>query len=248
MRPLTTLAGGVLAVLLLTTPAVAQFPARFLGESLAGKDSFEAYCASCHGSTGRGDGPVAAALKRQPADLTQLADRDDRFPRERIAAVLSGASRTVAAHGTTEMPIWGPLFRAFESDARVRVRIDHLVNYVATLQAPPAAPESGPALFRSHCAACHGADARGAGPLAGEMHRLPPNLTTFAMRNGGVFPSERLRQIIDGRGVPSHGDRQMPVWGSAFKPTGTDRADDNSRARIEAIVEYLNGIQERPGE
>jgi hypothetical protein len=80
------------------------------------------------------------------------------------------------------------------------------------------------------------------------MHRLPPNLTTFAMRNGGVFPSERLRQIIDGRGVPSHGDRQMPVWGSAFKPTGTDRADDNSRARIEAIVEYLNGIQERPGE
>jgi mono/diheme cytochrome c family protein len=244
---MTIVLAGVLAVLPLATPA-AQSPGSFLGESLAGKDSFEAYCASCHGSTGRGDGPVAAALKRTPANLTQLTDRDDRFPRERIVAVLSGEGRTVAAHGTTEMPIWGPLFRVFESDARVRVRIDNLVTYIATLQARQGAAGSGAALFRSHCASCHGADARGAGPVASELRRLPPNLTTYVMRNGGVFPSERVRQIIDGRGIPSHGNSDMPVWGITFKRTSAPGGEDSVNARINAIVDYLNGIQERPGE
>lgn len=224
-----------------------QSPGTFLGESLVGKDSFESYCASCHGSAGIGDGPVAEALTRKPADLTLLAVRNGRrFPRERVVSSLMGEGRTVAAHGTTEMPIWGPLFRVFESDARVRVRVENLVSYLETLQvSPDAKDDSGRTLFRTHCASCHGADAQGVGPAAAAMRAVPPNLTNFATRNGGVFPSERLRQIIDGRGIPAHGDGEMPVWGNAFKRTRGGTSEDAVKARIEAIVDYLKSIQRR---
>ncbi len=224
-----------------TPPAAPQV----LTESLAGSDSFALYCAPCHGISGRGDGPVAAALKTRPADLTALARRSDgAFPQNHVRDFVAGVGRTPAAHGTTEMPIWGPLFRAFESDARARVRLDNLVAHVASLQAPSTGVnDPGSQLFRSHCATCHGSDARGSGPLAGQLRRLPPDLTTFAQRNGGVFPAERVRRIVDGRDVASHGDREMPVWGDAFRRRGLSEAE--VAARVEAIVSYLGRIQAR---
>jgi mono/diheme cytochrome c family protein len=234
---------------LFAAPAAAQTASSvktFLGDSLVGKDSFEAYCATCHGSTGQGDGPTARALKNAPANLTLLSrGNHDVFPRERLKATLTGAGQSVSAHGSTEMPIWGPLFRAFESDARVRVRIDNLVAYLETLQATPAATGSGAALFRTYCASCHGTDARGAGPMADQLRRMAPSLTSFAVRNGGVFPSERLKRIIDGRDVPAHGNSEMPVWGDAFRRTREGLSGDAATARIEAIVRYLETIQER---
>ena len=106
-------------------------------ESLNGKDSFDAYCVSCHGADGRGDGPLARALRDTPADLRMLARRNhDVFPRDRVRAELLGEGRTVAGHGPTQMPVWGPMFRVFEPDTRVRVRIENLVGYLETLQAP----------------------------------------------------------------------------------------------------------------
>lgn len=108
-----------------------------------------------------------------------------------------------------------------------------------------AANESGPQLFRTYCASCHGVTGHGDGPIAGEFRKIPPDLTKYSARNGGVFPSERLREIIDGRGVPAHGNREMPVWGDAFR-TGRDRlSTEEVRARIDAIVAYLKAIQER---
>jgi mono/diheme cytochrome c family protein len=236
----------LIASALMHAQTAAPAPA-FLGDSLVGKDSFEAYCATCHGADARGNGPVASALKRTPPDLTILANRNrDVFPRDRVNAVLTGAGRTVSAHGTTEMPIWGPLFRAFESDARVRVRIDNLVNYLETVQSRPShTSESGAALFRTYCASCHGADGRGAGPMTTQLRRLPPSLTSFAVRNGGVFPSERVRRIIDGRDIPAHGSFDMPVWGDAFKRTREGLSEAAAAARIDSIVRYLDSIQER---
>jgi hypothetical protein len=58
------------------------------------------------------------------------------FPRDAVRGFITGTGRTVAAHGTTEMPIWGPLFRAFESDARARVRIENLVAHIESIQVP----------------------------------------------------------------------------------------------------------------
>ena len=216
-------------------------------ESLAGRDSFELYCAACHGDGGRGDGPVATALRTRPADLTLLARRNNgAFPRDRVRDFITGTARPPAAHGTTDMPVWGPMFQAFESDVRVRERIANLVAYIETLQPPSTAPgELGSQLFKTHCASCHGATAQGDGPLAEHLRHAPPDLTQFTSRNGGVFPSERVRRIVDGRGVASHGDREMPVWGDVFKTMPGGSSGGTVKDRIDAVVRYLEGIQQR---
>jgi cytochrome c553 len=225
-------------------------------ESLVGSVSFDLYCASCHGRQGRGDGPTAASLRTRPPDLTVLA-RNNRgsFPRERVLAFVEGSARS-AAHGSSDMPVWGPTLRGLDaSDARVTVRLQNLVAFIESIQQPaaPAAgaaaavtPADGAALFRYYCAPCHGATGRGDGVMAGQLRRMPPDLTTFAVRNGGVFPAERVRQVVEGTGPAAHGDRDMPVWGAVFKrlPVGGAGAQD----RIDAIVRYLQEIQARPAE
>lgn len=220
-------------------------------ESLVGRDSFQFYCAPCHGVDGRGNGPTAAALRERPADLTSLARRNDgAFPRERVLTFVTGTGRPVAAHGSSEMPVWGPIFRGLDpSDVRVATRIDNIVRYVESLQAPTTGVnDPGSQLFRTYCATCHGTTARGNGPLADSLRHVPPDLTTYTARNGGVFPSERLRRIIDGRDVQTHGDRDMPVWGDAFKSSRGGFSDESVAARIAAILRYLEGIQVRSGD
>ena len=245
LTTLGTLVGAAAMTVQGQTPA-APAPS-VLVESLTGRDSFDRYCVPCHGPGGRGDGPVAAALRTPPADLTTLARRHGGgYPRDYVRDLVTSGNRLIPAHGTLDMPVWGPLFRAFESDARVGIRIDNLVAYIETLQVPSTlSQDAGSQLFRTHCATCHGADARGSGPLADQLRRMPPDLTRFTQRNGGVFPSERVRRIIDGRDVPSHGDREMPVWGDVFRIPRGDAQSSPALARIDAIVRYLEGIQER---
>jgi len=75
-----------------------------------GAAMYQRYCASCHGASGKGDGPVAASLRRPPADLTTLAKRaGGRFDEPRVLSVIDGR-RQVAEHGPREMPIWGEVF------------------------------------------------------------------------------------------------------------------------------------------
>ena len=243
---------GIAGLMLAAASTSAQGPRQGLPplvpESLVGSVSFDLYCASCHGRNGRGDGPTAAALKTRPADLTVLA-RGNRgvFPRERVLAFIEGSQRA-PGHGSPDMPVWGPTLRALDaSDARVTVRLQNLAAFVESIQQGPAAPPvaaaaDGAALFRTYCANCHGTAGRGDGAMAGQLRRLPPDLTAFATRNGGVFPAERTRQLIDGTGVAAHGDREMPVWGAVFKrSSGGDAA-----ARIDAIVRFLEALQQRP--
>ena len=108
------------------------------------------------------------------------------------------------------------------------------------------AAATGDYLFRTYCAACHGASARGDGPLADSMRRRPSNLTEIAKRNKGVFPSEEMLRVIDGRQpVKGHGGPDMPVWGDVFARSvdGSDPAV--VQARIKALVAYLESIQAR---
>jgi mono/diheme cytochrome c family protein len=219
-----------------------------LNESLAGIDSFDRYCAACHGTKARGDGPVAPQLKTRPPDLTQLARRNGgAFPATKLTDYISGTGRTLPTHGPAEMPVWGPTFRAFEKDVRAKERIKNLVLYLASIQAPSSAPGSaGARLFQEHCAGCHGPGGTGGAPSAA-LRRPPADLTQFTARNGGVFPSERVARIIDGREVASHGDREMPVWGFAFRATRDGLSQEQVAARIAAIVAYLEAIQRRNG-
>ena len=113
-------------------------------------------------------------------------------------------------------------------------------------QAPAADPRiaNGRALFVTYCATCHGTSARGDGPV-GERFRIPPaDLTQLAKQTGGAFVAVRIQRIVDGREVKSHGNVDMPVWGDAFKRR-EGLSEDAVRARIEAIVRYLESIQER---
>ena len=112
-------------------------PSALTIDSLAGKDSFDAYCAPCHGRSGAGDGPVASVLRAAPADLRSLASKRGYFPREEIVAFVTGDGRPLAAHGTSDMPIWGAIFRSLDpSDPRVKVRLQNVVAYVESLQLP----------------------------------------------------------------------------------------------------------------
>ena len=103
----------------------------------------------------------------------------------------------------------------------------------------------GRLLFTTYCASCHGLGGIGQGPAAAAMRRPLPDITGLALANGGVFPLERTRRIIDGREIESHGNRDMPVWGDAFKAVPGGHSDATVRARINAIVEYLAAIQRR---
>jgi len=106
-------------------------------ESVAGNDVFTFYCASCHGRSGGGDGPVAGSLKVPPPDLRLLARHNrGEFPRSRVEAfVTHGAGASSPAHGTSDMPVWGPVFRGLgDTDTLSRVRVANLVQYLDSIQ------------------------------------------------------------------------------------------------------------------
>jgi hypothetical protein len=100
----------------------------------SGAYMFKAFCASCHGDTGRGDGPVRAVLTRDPGDLRLLAQRNNGvFPRDRVRASIDG--RTLVAGHERGMPVWGTVFQSVEATERdVARRIDALVSHVESMQ------------------------------------------------------------------------------------------------------------------
>ena len=122
-------------MLLAQQPTVKKTPAPPTSAG-SGHDMFIAYCASCHGRDAKGDGPAAAALKARPADLTMLSRRNKgTFPFAHVAAVLNGKEE-MAAHGSSDMPVWGPILRRLGQgdEAQVQQRINNLSLYLESLQ------------------------------------------------------------------------------------------------------------------
>ncbi|HEX3410064.1 MAG TPA: cytochrome c [Candidatus Binataceae bacterium] len=115
------------------------------GKLTSGKLDFREYCQQCHGPTGIGNGPVAAALKKKPANLTLLSKNNGGvFPEEEVRNFIDG-SKVAEGHGTREMPIWGSAFMYRQSshtgtggpplsEEQVKHKIQRLVDYVKTLQ------------------------------------------------------------------------------------------------------------------
>lgn len=131
-----TLAASALLVALGGAAAAQDFS---YGQSL-----FKRNCAVCHGLDAAGDGPVADKFLQAPRNLRQLAaDNNGIFPFSEVYQTIDGR-RTIGAHGTTEMPIWGELFYAealpkefhpgVTAEDVVQTRILGLVYYLQSIQ------------------------------------------------------------------------------------------------------------------
>jgi mono/diheme cytochrome c family protein len=104
----------------------------------SGKEMYTNYCAVCHGTDGKGGGPAASALKTPPADLTMLSKNNGgKYPALKVTATIRGGTSNLPAHGSKEMPVWGPLFWGMSNghEAEVHQRVTNLTQYVESLQA-----------------------------------------------------------------------------------------------------------------
>jgi mono/diheme cytochrome c family protein len=116
------------------TPTVKKVPLTYTQPDDA-KEMFNTYCAVCHGPDGRGGGPAATALKKAPADLTQIAIRNNgAFPEMKITEVLTAGAGETLSHGSKDMPIWGTLFKARGGESVARLRIFALTEYLKSIQ------------------------------------------------------------------------------------------------------------------
>jgi len=118
------------------------------------------------------------------------------------------------------------------------------------LTAVAKAEPSAEADFRMSCSSCHGEGGRGGGSKTFGLSAEPPNLTTLTARNGGVFPREKLRRIIDGReDIKLHVDREMPVWGQLFMMDaeeglgGAEGDNATVRERIDSLIDFIESLQ-----
>jgi nucleotide-binding universal stress UspA family protein/mono/diheme cytochrome c family protein len=121
----------------LVTTAIAQD----YKQTTTGGEVFRTYCASCHGTDARGEGPLASSMKRKPANLTEIAKRNGgEFPSELVFKTIDGR-QPIRGHGGPDMPVWGDVFtRARDAgDAdRVKAVIQSLVEYLGSIQLRPA--------------------------------------------------------------------------------------------------------------
>jgi len=101
----------------------------------------------------------------------------------------------------------------------------------------------GPNLYKAYCAVCHGANAKGDGPMAASLKTAPSDLTRISARNGGMFPLPKVRLIIAGEDplAAGHGTRQMPIWGPIFSQVAWDQ--DLGRVRVDNLAKYLESLQ-----
>ena len=104
-------------------------------QSLKGPDLFRTYCASCHGREGKGDGPVAPALNSKVPDLTTISQRHGGvFPEKWVSELIEGP-KSILAHGSREMPIWGSLFHQIENDHDYgQVRLKNVTDDLRSIQ------------------------------------------------------------------------------------------------------------------
>ena len=139
--------------------------------------------------------------------------------------------------------------------AKLALGMSLLAGGTALAQTKPAAAQKtyeqlifsvrGPDLFHAHCAACHGPEGKGNGPVAAGLKIKPADLTVLAKNNGGKFPMERVQRFISGDdpSLSSHGSREMPVWGPIFHQIEEDQ--DFGSVRLQNLIKYLEIIQQK---
>ena len=102
---------------------------------------------------------------------------------------------------------------------------------------------SGPEMFNSYCAVCHGKDGKGTGPAASAMKTPPTDLTALAKKSGGKYPASHVAAVIRGQATtPSHGSQDMPVWGPLFSSISQGH-EGQVQQRVTNLVTYIETLQ-----
>lgn len=133
-KPVAFVGGAVLCVAVSVAGAE---PASHDADAAAkGKIIYQRYCGSCHGTAGRGDGPLAPDLRVPPTDLTLLAAKSrGRFPIDAVARAIDGR-QTTRGHGAPDMPVWGEIFpKTKGTDApSVQSAVGRIAHYLWSIQ------------------------------------------------------------------------------------------------------------------
>jgi mono/diheme cytochrome c family protein len=110
----------------------------------------------------------------------------------------------------------------------------------------PTPSVSGPQMYATYCAVCHGADGTGSGPAARALKTPPTDLTALSRKNGGVFPADHIQTVLKfGVTTPAHGSAEMPIWGGLMLTLGGTSPDSAMEVhqRIVNLTSYLKQIQ-----
>lgn len=195
--------------------AAANPPAAFEGRRL-----YVSYCLLCHGSDGRGGGPLAQAMKISPADLsTTVRSRSDTILTKIITGegkqTITGRERHNLLNET--MPEWKDVF----DESQVQALIAYLRFLSRKKHDLMGDPEQGLELYQKYCQVCHGVEGDGDGIMTNLIGIMPMDHTNPNETNS-LDNRELMNSILDGKG------RYMPAW-----------KDILSQSDVEALVSYI---------
>jgi len=105
-------------------------------------------------------------------------------------------------------------------------------------------PTSGKEMFKAYCAACHGAEAKGDGPVAPVLRVRPTDLTLLTKKHGGKFPGAEVAKELSSIYQAPHGSKEMPVWGPYLSYV-SPKSEAVGALRIANIVKYIETLQAR---
>lgn len=109
----------------------------------------------------------------------------------------------------------------------------------------PTSAASGHEMYKNYCAVCHGIDGKGNGPAAEALKAPTPDLTTLAQKNGGTYPALKVSSVLRGEQMmPSHGSKDMPVWGDLFWHLSGGHASEVHQ-RVSNLNHYIESLQKK---
>ena len=132
------IAAGLIALVAATTRGAAQIPGQPQQQKFSGAELFGRYCATCHGTSATGDGPLAPMLRKRPANLTLLARANGGvFSAQMVSQIIDGR-KPLSGHGGGDMPVWGDAFANSTDGADTTPeKLAALVAYLETVQQKP---------------------------------------------------------------------------------------------------------------
>ncbi|MBT7617055.1 MAG: c-type cytochrome [Calditrichaeota bacterium] len=185
-----------------------------------GRGLYVSYCQLCHGTSGKGDGPLAKAMKISPADLTTtVRSRSDTI----LLRIITGKGRqTITGRDrhnllSNAMPEWKDIF----SKSQLKSLIAYLRFLSSTKHDLMGDPKIGLQLYHQYCQVCHGIEGDGDGIMTKLIGIIQIDLTN-SNETDRISNVDLVKNILDGKG------KFMPAWRGIL-----------SQGDVEALVSFI---------